>query len=730
MKTHSFFKMTIILIFSCIAFLQCRKINDTEINDRLVVNDISPTGGKPGTLVTIKGIGFSLILTEDTVKFNGKPAQIKKVTDTSMEVVVPQGGSTGKIIVMVRNKKAEGPVFTYLKENQPQIISISPKVGWDYTLNAVTITGKDFGDNKNKVSITFDGKAASLQSFSSTKLIVSPPKHSTGKVNVVVKVNGNSSNIVHYIYQQKPEIHHIYKHQKGNTIFYFLAVSNLDANDAGLKATVNGHAVKIDAVYRKGSDEYQTEPEGDKIGLKESDVDQFVSSFYADFVVSSNGIKSDPGHFENDPVIKNVTCKGKEAYHFGAGDTVTVTGKYFSPDTKNGKIELWTKSIPVNQLQPDPKVLSWSNTKIKMVIPDYKFNYDQQVKTIALKLWIRTNGQSAHNDNADVVFEIKQQQAGDYRVTTLAGSTAGYKNGNGTDAQFNGLGYLAIDSKGNIYAPDRFNHRIRKITPEGVVSTFAGDGMSGHKDGSAAQAEFYLPIGIAVDKDDNVFVSGEGEVIRKITQTGIVSTFIPTNHIAYYGYGLDIDQAGNLYMTDNHNPQIYKITSTGSLEVVAGSTQQGYKDTVAQLARFSQLGGIMVDKAGDVYVTDGGTMIRKITFNHNPAVSLPAIVTTVAGKYGKGGFDDGSSSTALFNNITSLAEDQEGNIYIADAHRIRKWNTTTDKITTIAGGDAGFADGPGKNAKFNQIFGIVIDPQRHILYVADGGNNRIRKINL
>lgn len=730
MKHPFIFKMKPLLILSCILLSQCRKINDTEINDPLTVVDISPAGGKSGTPVIIKGSGFSLILNEDTVKFNGKIAQIKKATDTTIEVTAPQGGTTGKVTITVRNKSVEGPIFTYLKEDHPQITGISPETGWDYTLNEVTITGKSFGDNKSKVSITFDGIAASLQSFSSTKLIVNPPKHATGKVNIVVKVNGNTSNIVQYIYQIKPEIHHIYKHQKGNKVFYFLAVSNLDANNAVIKAIVNGHVVKIDAIYRKGSDEYQIEPKGDKIGLKESDADQFVSSFYADFTVSSNNVESAPAHFENDPVITNVTSAENEAYHFSGGDTITVTGKYFSPDAKNASIELWTKSIPVSRLPPDPKVLSWSNTKIKIVVPDYKFNYDEQIKAVVLKLWVRTNGQSVHNDNIDVAFEIKKQQAGDYMVSTFAGSTAGYKDGNGAEAQFNGLGYLAIDSKGNIYAPDRFNHRIRKITPAGDVSTFAGDGVSGHKDGSAAQAEFYLPTGVAVDNNDDIFVCSDGAVIRKITQAGTVSTLIPASRIVYYGWGLDIDQHDNLYMTDSHIPRVSKITSAGTIGIVAGSNQQGYKDAEAQLARFSQLSGILVDKKGDVYVSDGSSMIRKITFNHNPAVSLPAVVTTVAGKYGEQGYEDGNSLTARFYSIYSLAEDKEGNIYIADGHRIRKWNTASGMITTIAGGDPGYADGPGKDAKFNRIFGIVIDPQRNILYVADDGNNRIRKIIL
>lgn len=710
--------------------IQCNKIDDPFYKYSLAIEKISPTGGSAGTEVIFTGTGFSAVAAENHVKFNGEDAEVVKATETALTVKAPAGGTTGKVSVTLNNNTAEGPVFTYLAPDQPQILSISPEVGWDYTLNSVTINGKNFGNDQQKVTVTFDGKAASIQSFSGTKLVVSPPVHDAGKVNVIVKVDGVSSNIVQYTYQQKPVILHIEKHNKGNTIFYFLTVSNLDARNSALHVQVNGgKEVRIDSVYRKGSDEYEAEPKGDKIALKEENVDQFLTSFYIDFIVSSNGVESEPVHYENDPIINKVTSPGKEDSHIGANDTVTITGKYFGPEIQNSKLELWTQSIPVTQINPDPKILSWSNSKIKIIVPAYNFNYDQQLN-IGLKLWIKTSGQSSHNANIDVIFEVEPEQSGDYIVSTLAGSVAGFKNGSGADAQFNGLWHIALDSKGNIYATDRFNYRIRKITPDGVVSTFAGNGVSGQKDGPALQAEFYLPIGITVDEDDNVFVFQDGGTIRKITQAGIVSTLSLGQNYGSPG-GIESDKNGKLYFVTKDTYKVLERTASGAISLVAGTGQQGYHDDVGANAIFSDLSDLSIDAAGDLYIADiGNYCIRKITFNHNPTYSSPPVVSTVSGKYTTHGYKDGNIAEALFSTIYGVDNDKNGKVYVSDAHRIRMINVVTGIVSTIAGSDPGYADGPGKDALFNQVYGIALDKQRNILYVADVGNNRIRKILL
>lgn len=392
MKNMFSYKATFLFIFSCISFFQCRKVNDTVIKDILVVNDISPTGGQPGTAVTITGEGFSLILNDDTVLFNGKAGEIIKTTDTSIHVIAPQGGNTGKIKVIVRNKKAEGPVFTYLKADQPQITSISPKTGWDYTLNSVTITGKNFGKDRNKVTVTFDGKTASLQSFSPTKLIVSPPKHAQGKVKVVVKVGDIVSNAVDYIYQLKPEIFNIFVHgwDPGDSRYYFISVKNLTHEDLKNTLTINGKEVKVDSVFRQGSAEYDLNPAGEKI----------ITSYYVpksvgyvsimDFTITANGIKSESYRYINEPDIIDFISNDYERI-INPGDTVTIGGIYLGTLKKGSVVELWD-SLENTHYAPDPKILSWDDYKVKIIIPA---TYPIPPGARHLRLKLKENGKEA-----------------------------------------------------------------------------------------------------------------------------------------------------------------------------------------------------------------------------------------------------------------------------------------------------------------------------------------------
>jgi len=158
-------------------------------------------------------------------------------------------------------------------------------------------------------------------------------------------------------------------------------------------------------------------------------------------------------------------------------------------------------------------------------------------------------------------------------ISTFAGTgSAGHAEGIGSTALFNSPYGVAVDSRGNVYVADNGNHRIRKITPAGVVSTFAGTGSAGHADGTGTEAQFNLPFGVAVDSSDNVFVADiDNNRIRKITPTGVVSTLAGTgtpghadgasNTAQFYSpTGVAMDSSGNVYVADFRNHRIRKIT--------------------------------------------------------------------------------------------------------------------------------------------------------------------------
>ncbi|MFY7884615.1 MAG: NHL repeat-containing protein, partial [Dolichospermum sp.] len=324
-----------------------------------------------------------------------------------------------------------------------------------------------------------------------------------------------------------------------------------------------------------------------------------------------------------------------------------------------------------------------------------------------------------------------------YNVSTLAGSgTATFADGTGTAASFYRPWGLAIDASENIYVADAFNNRIRKISPTGVVTTLAGSGTPAYSDGTGVSASFTGPSGVAVDLSGNVYVADQyNHRIRKITSAGVVTTLAGngtaafgngTGTAAYFNYptGIAVDANGFVYVADQNNHRIRKISPAGVVTTFAGSGSYGYSDGASGVAMFRSPTDVKVDANGYVYVADyGNNTIRKIT--------PEGVVSTIAGSGTvTGGYADGNGTSAAFNRPASITLDAVGNIFVADqvGERIRKITTNGD-VTTISGsGTGGFANGSAANSVFNRPIGITSDISGNI-YVGDYNNNRVRKIS-
>ena len=354
------------------------------------------------------------------------------------------------------------------------------------------------------------------------------------------------------------------------------------------------------------------------------------------------------------------------------------------------------------------------------------------------------------NDNVYVADNLNQTirkitSAG--AVTTLAGSAgfAGSADGTGTSARFKNPEGIAVDSNGSVYVADFGNATIRKITSAGVVTTIAGTaGVKGSADGNGAAAKFQEPYGVAVDASGNVFVAdASNRTIRKISSAGVVTTFAGTagsygsvdgtGASAKFGspYGVAVDSSGDVYVADNSNSTIRKITSSGIVTTIAGTASStGLTDGTGANARFKYPHGVAVDLSGNVYVADlANSAIRKITST--------GVVTTIVGSYALWGFDISSSGSAdgtgidtKFKSPTGIAVDINGNVYVGDYGNatIRKI-TAAAVVTTMAGtvGSWGSTDGTGAAAKFYITHGVAADSAGNV-YVADTGNYTIRKI--
>ncbi len=329
-----------------------------------------------------------------------------------------------------------------------------------------------------------------------------------------------------------------------------------------------------------------------------------------------------------------------------------------------------------------------------------------------------------------------------FNVTTLAGTgSSGSADGTGTSASFHNPEDVETDDDGNIYVADAYNCIVRKITPEGVVTTLAGARRIGISDGTGTEAMFNTPGGLDVDFFGNIYVADFfNHNIRKITSSGVVTTVAGNATSAAgdgYGYvdatgtaarfyrpsALEFDAWGNLYVVDANNVVVRKITSESVVSTFAGSNRMGSADGTGTAASFNFPCGIIRNSSDEMYITDSwNNNIRKMTTN--------AVVTTFAGN-GVAAWVDGDALSASFYGPADVATDALGNVYVSESGNKRIRKISTDGIvTTIAGdGTTGFTDGVGTAASFSRPRGIAVDNFGN-LYISDYGNQSIRKMTL
>ncbi len=351
-------------------------------------------------------------------------------------------------------------------------------------------------------------------------------------------------------------------------------------------------------------------------------------------------------------------------------------------------------------------------------------------------------------------------------ITTVAGNgSLGYSGDGGpaTSAQLRDPTDVAVDGSGNLFIADYSNDRIRKVSTSGIITTVAGDGTQGFSgdDGPATSAQLGRPAGVAVDGSGNLFIADSyNSRIRKVSPSAIITTAAgggirnvfsgsgdggpATSALLWYPAGVALDNLGNLFIADTGYHRIRKVTSNGIITTVAGTgvasgsgtasfSGDGGPATSAQLSVWPS--SVAVDGAGNLFIADRQNgRIRK--------VSTSGIITTVAGDGTFGSSFSGDGGPArnarlhlgeLYSFIhSSVAVDGEGNLFIADAgnNRIRRVSPA-GIITTLAGdGTNGFSGdgGAATSAKLNSPQGVAVDGAGN-LFIADTGNNRIRRVS-
>jgi len=330
-------------------------------------------------------------------------------------------------------------------------------------------------------------------------------------------------------------------------------------------------------------------------------------------------------------------------------------------------------------------------------------------------------------------------------ITTVAGdSNSGYAGdgGQATNAELFLPGAVASDNSSGFYIADQGNDVIRKVNSSGIITTIAGNGISGYSgDGlQATVAELNFINDVVLDKADNIYIAdASNNRIRKVNTSGIISTIVGNGVQGYSGdggqatlaelndpTGLDVDSAGNIYIAEQYNLVIRKVNTSGIITTIAGNNTNNYTGDNGQatLAAIGVPTGVGVDLSGNVYIADNDhNVIRK--------VNTSGIITTFAGNGTQGYSGDGGQATlAEFYGPWDVKTDLAGNLYISDQgnYVIRKVSTS-GVVTTYAGGGSHRGDGgPATAGQLLTIFGISVDKFNN-LYIADNGDNRVRKVS-
>lgn len=321
-----------------------------------------------------------------------------------------------------------------------------------------------------------------------------------------------------------------------------------------------------------------------------------------------------------------------------------------------------------------------------------------------------------------------------YVVSTIAGGSQGSSDGTGIAAKFNYPSGIAVDDLGNVFVCDSRNFTIRKITPAGIVTTFAGaPGLSDTTNGIGSNARFNELWGLGIDRNNNLYAcDAMMNRIRKVTPGAVVSKFAGGDNITgsidgpiatatfYQPYGVYIDSLFNVFVADLQSNKIRKI-SNGQVITIAGNGAFASINGPAANASFVNPIGVVADKDQNVFVIDnGGHTVRKISVG---------IVSAFAGTT-QPGFSDGIGTAASFFNPTSIAIAKDGNLFVIDGYNnsIRKISPegVVKKVTLGGFGDA---DGPVATATFRGLWGIALDSIGNI-YVTEYIKHRIRKLSI
>lgn len=596
----------------------------------LSIRSVSPLNGPAGTNISIKGEGFSSLDAPAEVTINGKSAIVTAVNDTLVIAAIPEAAGSGKIVVKVNGKEVSGPDFAFQR-----ISDIKPLTGGAGT--KVTINGEGFSATATDNIVAFNGKRATVLSGTSNQLIVQAPADvATGPVSVAVngqKTIGNTFTVVPF-----PVLKAVTPLSGPAGVEMIIKGENFSAIADEVAVMINGKAATITTVSDKQI--VLKVPESAGTGKVEVTVNDQTTAgpIFKEQALSVTKISPDNGVEGTQVTITGLGFSATAADNIVLFNGIVVPVIAATETTLTVKVPTGAKTgaieVRVNGLEAIGPVFTKSGVITLAGGPT------QDIFSFPNAITIDRSGNVFVADG-NKIFKVTPSGT----ATLFAGdAAAGFADGVGTQARFNYINTLGIDKQDNVYAADQQNKRIRKIAPDGTVSTYA-------------QLSF-TPTGLGVDQNDFVYVGMQYQSVAKLDKLGNATVMArsyesPTSAIA-------IDNAGIVYFGSDYSyNSIFKIQN-GERTTYAGGGY-GYKDGPLSIAQFGQPIGVVYDPSENKLFTIDNNAVRML-FDGN--------VTTITGWKGamqpSYGYQDGALSEAMFNGITALCIDKDGNIYVCE----------------------------------------------------------------
>ncbi|NML23595.1 hypothetical protein HHL16_22135 [Pseudoflavitalea sp. G-6-1-2] len=702
-----------LLALMLILAFACKKDNHENAKPAFAVKAFWPNGGNAGTIVTIRGQGFGAKASDNEVSFNGTIATVVSRNDSTLMVQAPANGSTGTLSVKVADKKIDAGTYTYQQLTVKNVYPLNGPAGTN-----IRISGEGFGNTGAPAKVMVNGKEAIITDLSDTLLIAAVPE-AAGSGSIKVFVNGKEVTGPGFSFQHISGI----KPLKGG---------------AGTEVTILGEGFSTDAANNliafNGKPAEVLSASNGKLVVKAP-----AEVATGSISVTINGQKTSGNVFTvvPKPVLKTVTPLSAPA-----GRDIEFTGEYFSEFadeiniTFNGKPativvsaeKKMTVKVPagagagnilvtVNGQQTGGPLFKEQSLGVVKLTPDNgltgtdvtiagmgfgSLTADNQVFFNGVAATVVSATESELKVKAPAAFTTGAitVKAGGLDATGPVFRRAGVITiaGNPSANEFSYPEGIAVDASGNVFVSD--GNLIKKVTPNGTVSVFAGSTTSGFADDMGPNARFNFITTLAMGENGILYALDVlNRRVRQITSDGNVKTFailgftptgmgVDKNNVVYVGsqyssiYRLDalgnatkvsntyesatgliaIDNAGQIFYNGDYSyNDVFHILPDGRKEVFAGSTSYGSVNGPYRSAMFGTLNGTVIDRnSGIMHVVDGNGI----------RVLADGMVSTLTGWSGGlspvSGYKDGTLNEAKFWDIKSLCIDKEGNIYVIE----------------------------------------------------------------